>query len=158
LGSWQSDRRRSTLRVVAVGLVGIGVVLWGAALQNPAMAAGGYPVSALRFWQDAHGLDASTRLVAPDIVGNYLEAAYGGTVKTFLDDRAELFDHTFMTRALTLYDATPDALEQLARFRETYGVQGILWYRDRPLGLALSLSPDWRIVYTDSRWILAEPR
>jgi hypothetical protein len=43
-------------------------------------------------------------------------------------------------------------------FRHRYGIQAVLWYRERPLGALLAASDRWHVVFSDEHWILAEPR
>lgn len=154
LGSLDWRARRPTLRVLLVGIAVVSVMAVATAMSKPAERQGIYPVSALRWWHDHYGLDAGTRLATPDVVGNYLEAAYGGDVPTFLDDRAELFHGEFVPVVLDLYRAKPGALDHL----DDLGVQGVLWYSDRGLATALAQSPTWHIVYSDRAWLIAVPR
>ncbi len=34
----------------------------------------------------------------------------------------------------------------------------VLWAVDEPLGQLLAVSPQWRVVYSDERFLIAEPR
>lgn len=154
VGSLDWRSRRPTLRVLLAGVAVISMMAVATAMTKPAERQGIYPVSALRWWSDNYGLDGETRLATPDVVGNYLEAAYGGEVPTFLDDRAELFTGDFVPMVLDLYRAKPGALDHL----DDLGVHGVLWYSDRGLATALAQSPKWHIVYSDRAWLIAVPR
>lgn len=154
VGSLDWRARRPTLRVLLAGVAVISMMAVATAMSKPAERQGIYPVAALRWWSDQYGLDADTRLATPDVVGNYLEAAYGGKVPTFLDDRAELFTGDLVPMVLDLYRAEPGALDHL----DELGVHGVLWYADRGLATAIAQSTTWHIVYSDRAWLIAVPR
>jgi hypothetical protein len=158
IGPVVSGYRRSTFKVALLGLAFVVAVTSVSAFSQPPQRLEAYPVAALAWWDVTHGLDAQTRLAAPDMAGNYLEAAFGGKVPVFFDDRAELFDQAFVSDVLALYEAKASARQALARLQDRYGLQGVLWYRDSPFGQWLIEAPEYRLVFSDQRWIIVEPR
>ncbi len=87
------------------------------------------------------------RLPLPDHVANiyhwggFLDYAWDGRRKTFVDGRNQLFEHGAFAderRLATLQDWP----EVLARYR----INTVLWERDSPLDAALSQSSEWQLV------------
>jgi hypothetical protein len=158
IGPVASTYRRPSLRVALAGLVLVVTVTALSASNESPQRLEAYPVAALAWWDAAHGLGPGTRLAAPDMAGNYMEAAFGGAVPVFFDDRAELFEPAFVDDVLALYAAKARAREALVQLRDTYGLQGVLWYRDSAFGQWLIDAPGYRVTYSDARWVIAEPR
>lgn len=154
VGSIRGDRVLGVgrLAVVALGALA-GVMVLGAA-SSPAGAYGAYPTSALAFLDQQGRLDGQARIVAPDFVGNFLEAAYGGAVPVFVDDRVEVYPAEVMESQVDLLTAAPRWREVLA----DVGAEVVLWPAERPLTAVLREAGDWRIAYADPDWIVAFAR
>jgi hypothetical protein len=106
----------------------------------------GYPVAAID-WMHARGLTSSdARVVEQDYVGNLLELRFGGTFKTFMDDRYELHDRSLVRDYATLANGKPGWSAVL----DKYGIDVVLWQRDSAFVAMLATSPDWRIAYDDT--------
>ena len=59
-----------------------------------------------------------------------------------------------MSDFLILNRGGPGWQEVLDRNRAS----AVLWAVDEPLGQLLAVSPQWRVVYSDERFLIAEPR
>jgi hypothetical protein len=90
-------------------------------------------------------LDAPDRVVHPYYWGGYLEWAWGGRRKAFIDGRNHYFANG------TFDDAY--RLEQLAGWSDVldaYEARTVLWVRHAPLDEVLARDPRWAVVYTDA--------
>jgi hypothetical protein len=151
LGSVDGRRRsQAALAGIAVCVVA-GLVLGVSALTGSDAQLRPYPEQAVT-WLDDHGR-LEDRLVAPDYVGNYLEARYGARGDVFIDDRVDMYPAAVVDDSLTLLRAEPGWQEALAR----YEPGAVLWPKDKPLTDLLEQSPDWRPVYEDADWTVFEP-
>ena len=151
LGSVDGRRRsQAALAGVAVCVVA-GLVLGVSALTGPDAQLRPYPEQAVTWLDDQGRLE--DRLVAPDYVGNYLEARYGARGDVFIDDRVDMYPAAVVDDSLTLLRAEPGWQEALAR----YEPGAVLWPKDKPLTDLLEQSPDWRPVYEDADWTVFEP-
>ena len=91
-----------------------GCVLGVSALTGPDTQLRPYPEQAVT-WLEEHGrLD--DRLVAPDYVGNYLEARYGARGAVFIDDRVDMYPASVVDDSLVLLRAEPGWQEVLDRY------------------------------------------
>jgi hypothetical protein len=154
IGTVTGDERRAIFRPMAAVLALVGVLATISAVNGPIYRLGGYPVAAIT-WAEREGmLHPDARLVAPDFVGNYIESRYGSAVKVFLDDRYDMFPETIINDYVVLNRGGPGWQEVLDR----YGATAVLWPVDQPLGQLLAASPNWRVVYTDQSFLIAEPR
>lgn len=87
------------------------------------------------------------RLPLPDRVANvyhwggFLDYAWNGRRKVFVDGRNQLFEHGAFEDERRLA-----ALENWSEILERYRINTVLWERDSPLDVALSRSADWQQV------------
>ncbi len=154
LGTVTGDERRPIFRTMAAALALVGVLAAVVAAGGPVYDLKSYPVSAVT-WAEREGLLApGARLVSQDYVGNYLEARHGTGVKVFMDDRFDMFPETVVNDFITLNGGAPGWQEVLDRNQAT----AVLWAVDKPLGQLLAVSPQWRVVYSDEKFLIAEPR
>lgn len=83
--------------------------------------------------------------------GGYLEWAFGGEHKVFIDGRGELYEPAgVFADYMHITTLKPGALSVL----RGYGVQSLLLNRDEPLATTLSALPDWQSAYSDQTSIL----
>ena len=154
LGGLGSDEPAVPAARAGLGaLIVLGVILSVSAFLTPAVDFKDYPTKAVA-WLDAHTSLRDERIAAPDYVGNYLEYAYGGAVKVFVDDRAEMYPKAVYDDFITVLAAKPDWEAALQR----RAVTAVIWPADGPLTSVLSESSHWSIVYRDRNWIVARPR
>jgi hypothetical protein len=152
-GVWGSDgaERRSTNWVAAAVLVAFAPVLVATRLPEPVFDLRDYPVAAVT-WLEAKGM-LEDRVVAPDVVGNYLESRFGADADVFIDDRFDMYPVDVIEDALALHHAEPSWEAVLDRRADV-----VLWQREAPLGQLLLADRDWRVAYTDDDWLVALPR
>lgn len=159
--------RVATLAAAVVGVLGLLVVaspLTAEAEPGDELVGGphhdldGYPVAAVA-WLDAEGLlGPDQRIVARDLVGNYLESLPSADTPVFVDDRFDMYpadvldDHTALIQGQSTERGGP--LELL----EHYDATAVVWQDDGPLAQLLAASPDWAIVYQDDDHLVACPR
>jgi hypothetical protein len=154
IGTVTGDERRSIFRPMAATLALAGVLAAVVAENGPVYNFNRYPVAAVT-WAEREGLlGPDERLVSQDYVGNYLEGRFGTAGKVFMDDRYDMFPETVVNDFLTLNRGAPGWQEVLDRNRAS----AVLWAVDQPLGQLLAVSPQWRVVYSDQSFLVAEPR
>jgi hypothetical protein len=150
-----SDRfLRSRLTIGATFLLGLAILFSSAArnLALPGLAFSGYASSEVTYLQD-HGY-LNGRVVEPLIVGNYMELRYGPIYKTFIDDRYDMFPHSLTVAYNDLSQGYPDWLSILNR----YQISAVLWYRKSPLAYELAHSHSFKVVLSNTTWIIAVRR
>lgn len=154
LGTLDGSERRLLFRPAAAVMVAGALVLAIAQLDRPMRKIEGhYPVRAIAVAEARGLIGPGHRLVVQDFVGNYLEGLYGPSASVFIDDRYDMFPKSLVVEYADLLGGRPDWRAILSRRR----AEAVLWEKDQPLGQLLELSPDWRVVYLDSRWLLAVP-
>jgi hypothetical protein len=154
IGTVTGEERRTIFRPMAAVLAVAGLLAAVVAASGPVYKLNGYPVAAVT-WAEREGLlGPDARLVSQDFVGNYLEARYGTAGRVFIDDRYDMFPETVVNDFLTLNAGAPGWQEVLDRNQAS----AVLWAVDKPLGQLLAVSPQWRVVYSDERFLVAEPR
>jgi len=148
-GSLTGTERRRAGAAGALALVAVGAVLVAGALQRPELDLHLYPVAEVQWMQQRHLVPG--RVVAPDIVGNYLEYRYGRRASVFIDDRADMYP-------LAVVDAAGDLLAgrgDWSAILDRYRASSVLWPADEPLAGLVSESPRWRVVLRDRHWVVA---
>jgi hypothetical protein len=91
------------------------------------------------------------RLTLPDRVlnpyhwGGYLDWAWQGRRKVFIDGRGELFSNGVFDDAERIASVAPEA----ATLLDVYEIRTVLWERGTPLDGALARDPRWREVHRD---------
>jgi hypothetical protein len=152
LGSFTADRRT----VAAVGgilvMAVFGALLVDRALQKPGFVLNVYPVVAVA-WMQQHGL-VPGRVATQDYVGNFLEYRYGARASAFIDDRVDMYPAAVETASRTLLAGSSGWQSALDRYR----IRTVLWQRNLPLGVLVSVSPKWQVVYRDTEWVVAVER
>jgi hypothetical protein len=154
LGELTGEERRPIFRPIMVTL-GVG------SLMAMVIAAGGrvyslngYPVAAVTWAERNHVLGPDARVVSRDFVGNYLEVRYGTRFKVFLDDRFDLFPASVIEDFNILNNGKAGWADVLDR----YHASAVIWPTEQALAQLIAVSPQWRVVYTDQEFLIAEPR
>ncbi len=152
LGSITGEQRRTVFRVAAVALVALASVVLVARTRDASFTLDRYPVAAID-WLDDEGMAPGGRIVADELVGNYLELRYGADANVYADDRFDMFPLPVLRDLITLNRGTAgwdDALDRA-------DPDAVLWAVDAPLGQLLRLSDGWEIAWTDGDWLVAIP-
>jgi hypothetical protein len=153
LGSVRGDERRPPFRLAAAA-VAVVFVLAIAVKWDSGFDLDTYPVAAVA-WMQTKGLTRpGTHIVAEDVVGNYLEGRFGPRRTVFLDDRYDMYPTEVVDDYLTLLRGERNWQSVLRR----YHPDAVLWERTAPLAELLEESPDWKVVYDDSQWLVFQPR
>ena len=120
------------------------------ALAQPDSKLDAYPEAAVT-WLQGQGM-LEDHLVAPDYVGNYLEARYGPRHMVFMDDRVDMYPVAVSNDYHDLLVGTGDPLAVLDR----RGVDVVLWADKRPLVSLLRATGRWRELYHHDGWIVLQ--
>jgi hypothetical protein len=154
LGTADGQERRPLFRPIAALAVAFGLFAVVTSVTRPIYRLGGYPVRAVT-WMDREGLvRAGGHVVAPDFVGNYLEARYGPAGMVFVDDRYDMFPAELVEDYVVLNDGLPGWQAVLRRHQPDV----LVWQLEEPLGQLVTTSTDWSVLYADDDWIVAVPR
>lgn len=144
----------SVIMLVSLALLGATVLV---GLGNRGVALGGYPTTAVAFTEAAEDAaareeaSAGPRMVTQDFVGNLLEVLDGPDADVFMDDRVDMYPDAVLDDYSTLNDADLGWRSVLSR----RNIDRVLWERSHPLASLLVLDRSWRVLYTDSTWLLA---
>ncbi len=156
LGTLDGSRRTRATRLAAAVVVVLAVVLGlGALGSQPDTQLNAYPTEAVA-WMHQRGMVAtpSARVVAPDYVGNFLEARFGAQARVFIDDRVDMYPTAIVQGAVSIKRLQPGWQQFLTSMHPT----AVLWKLDEPLGRQLARSPDWQVVHRDRAWAVFVPR
>ena len=154
LGSIRGEERKPIFRVVLVALVALGLLASAGRLGGQTVRLRPYPVAAVT-WAGAQGaLGTDARVVTQDFVGNYLEVRFGTAVRTFIDDRYDMYPSDVVNDYTTLLKGGAGWQDVLAKWSAT----SVLWERRQPLAELLMVSPAWHIIYSDELYVIAAPR
>ena len=155
LGSIDGRRRPRLVRPVALALALLVVLVGLIGVGDRDVALEGYPVKSAQWMRDHHLMGTGDRVMARDLVGNYLEYAYGpDEVRVFIDDRVDMYPLPVIQDFTSLLDPGTDFQAVLDRYHPT----AILWNRNSQLGRWLPTSTNWTIVHKDAKWLVAVPR
>jgi hypothetical protein len=154
LGSIRGEERKPIFRVLLVVLVALGLLASAGRLGGQTVRLRPYPVAAVTWAGEQGALGADARVVTQDFVGNYLEARLGTTLRTFIDDRYDMYPSDVVDDYSTLLKGTTGWQDVLTKWSAT----SVLWERGQPLAELLMVSPAWHIVYSDELYVIAEPR
>lgn len=154
LGTIDGSERRFLFRPAAAVVLAGALVIGIGQLDRPLRKIDAqYPVRAIAVAEERGLIGPGHRLVAQDFVGNYLEGLYGRSASVFIDDRYDMFPKSLVLDYADLLGGRPGWQAILSRRR----TQAVIWRVDQPLSQLLQISPDWRVVYLDSEWLLAVP-
>ena len=155
LGSLTGTEPRRSLRPVAATLAVVGLVVGVAGWQGPDLDLGHYPVAATRWADQQHLFGSTSRVLAPDYVGNFLGSAYGPDgVRVFVDDRVDMYPVDVIIDGVDLHrsDEDVDFGAIVGRIDPTV----VIWELDSDFGRWLEAQPRWTTVERDG-WLVAVP-
>jgi hypothetical protein len=109
----------------------------------------GYPKAAATFLSDAGLLGPDHRLAHQDFVGNYLELRFGRQVKTFIDDRYDMYPLPVSNDYELLQSGKGDSTAILDRYR----VDVVLWQPKLPL-VPLLEAKGWQQAFADKDYVV----
>jgi hypothetical protein len=158
LGSIDGTRRPRLARPVflATGLLLVLVTVFGLAGPNTALAP--YPEDAARWMRQNGELDLDDRVVTHDFAGNWLEYRYGpDQVRTYIDDRVDMYPIEVIEQYKVLNKKDGSTAKEYEQILDDVGATAVLWTLDSDLGRHLSRSDQWRVVFTDEKWLVALP-
>jgi hypothetical protein len=151
VGSLTAAKHMRRGGVILAVVVGASSLLVAGRLEEPPLQLTAYPVDALAFI-DQRGIDTGhVHMAAPDFVGNLLTLVYGPGRRVFYDDRFDMYPPAVSTAELALTKAEPTVFTELARF----DIDVVTVRHDHSMALALTISPAWRVLYTDEHWLVA---
>ena len=141
--------RASSALGAALCVISAGVALQ----QGPHFDEEIYPVAGVRYLTAQDLAPTTARVIAPDFVGNWLEAVYGTDAAVFIDDRYELAPRALVEDYLDLLNGDRRWQEIL----DAYEPDAVVWRDDRPLAVLLEESDCWRIAHRDDDFVVALP-
>lgn len=148
VGTLRSETKpRLGVFVAAVMTALLGLVIAGG-LVLPRLGLGGYPTAAIS-WLGPQGLE--TRTATQDFTGNLIEALDGPERVVFVDDRADMFPPDVLRDFLSLARGKPE----WSRILADYEIDQVVWRRADPLGSLLAADRTWRVLFSDSEWVVA---
>jgi hypothetical protein len=151
LGAMRVDDRSPVLRLAMAAVAVLGVLALSSTLQRPSYALSPYPIRALAWLEDQDLVGQRQAVIATrDYVGNLQTLLYGPDAGVFIDDRYDMYptDLTEDYVALLRGAGRQDVLDRR-------DVDVVLWDRGHQLAELVAASPDWGVVYTDDRWLVA---
>ena len=155
LGSLDGRERRSMFRPLAATLSAGAIIVAIVQVNDPLLRVrNAYPVRAVDRAEALGLIGSDEHLVTEDFVGNYLEFRYGAGVHSFIDDRYDMFPKALVDDSSTLLRGGSGWQSIL----DGYHADAVLWEVQKPLAELVQISPGWRIVYVDAKWMLAVRR
>jgi len=150
-GSLRSQARTSFSRIIGVAAVAAVLLIGAARFDQPNIELRGYPVDALAYLEE-HEIDLEAhKMATKDIVGNLLELVYGPSRVVFYDDRFDMFPKEVSDAHVGLVQGGTSLRSDLAQF----DVEIVTIDRTGAVGQRFVVDPDWRVLYTDERWLVA---
>jgi hypothetical protein len=151
LGSLDGSERRFIYRPVAFVMCAGAALIALSQLNTPLLKLNShFPVDAITHAEALGLVGPGHRLIAQDVVGNYLEGRYGTSASVFIDDRYDMHPKSLVVDYADLLGGRPNWAEILDRHQ----AEAVLWEPKLPLASLLLESPDWRVVYADKSWLL----
>ncbi len=148
-------RRRPPIAAIAMHAILVAmIVLSLVELRSDPTALDPYPQEAT-VWMQSNGLlGAENRVISRDVVGNYLEFAFGPEeARVFIDDRVDMFPIEVVRWYVGLIDVNGDYDRIVGEADPT----AILWDSDSPFGRWIVKSDQWQVVFEDDTWLVAVP-
>ncbi len=137
------DVRSSMNRVVALGLVVVGLLFALRAYEQPNFDLKTYPVAAFNAIT-AQGLEGR-HLLTTDAWGGYVIADAWPKQHVFFDDRYDMYPLSVDAAYTRLAGIRPGWEKDL----DTYGIDVVMWPKNGALTQAMALKPDWAQVFSD---------
>lgn len=143
VGSLRADDRPKAAGAVLGAVAVLSIALVSIRLgSTPATDLDAYPEVEVGWLADRGLVSPAANLVAPDYVGNYLEARFGPTGAVFFDDRFDMFPASVVEdyRSLAQVDDPGAVLER-------WDPAAVLWRTDEPLAGWLDAEAGWTRVF-----------
>ncbi|MDQ1497023.1 MAG: hypothetical protein QOI86_363 [Actinomycetota bacterium] len=135
-------------RIVAVALVGLGLLWTAQAAGEPNFDYSIYPVTAMR-WVADHGL-LGQRLMTDDAWGGYVILRYWPAQKVFVDDRYDMYPRPVLEDFIHFSDADGRWREILDRNR----IDVVVWRAKAPIVGLMEEDPGWTAVHRDKKAVV----
>ena len=135
-------------RLVAVALVGLGLVWTAQAAGQPDFDTSTYPVTALH-WVADHGL-LGQRLMTTDAWAGYVILRWWPQQKVFVDDRYDMYPKPLLEDFIRFDDADRRWREILDRWR----IDVVVWRADSTIVRLMEAGPGWNEVYRDKKAVV----
>jgi beta-lactamase class A len=132
-------------RIVAVALLGLGLVWTAQAAGEPNFDDSIYPVAAMR-WVADQGL-LGQRLMTDDAWGGYVILRYWPAQKVFVDDRYDMYPRPVLEDFIHFSDADGRWREILDRNR----IDVVVWPAKAPIVRLMEADPGWTAVHRDKK-------
>ncbi len=145
--------RRPSFRIATIALGVVGILFAVIALGRQDVALDAYPEEQVAWMEDAGLWSSTSRVLAPDYVGNYREAQRGDEANVFLDDRVDMYPIEVIEDYRTVIKVDPGWPEVLER----RDISAVLWEEDSPLSAALEASDLWTVAHRDAPWVVFTP-
>jgi hypothetical protein len=142
--------RQRINRVFALAIVAAFVVFGLSVKVNDPLDVSGYPVAATDFLEDNGLLAAPHHVAHLDFVGNYFELRFGRRVKTFIDDRYDMYPAVVSRDYRRLLNGHRDWQSIL----DSRQIDVVLWDKDLPLISLLKANGNWLEVYSKGDWVV----
>jgi hypothetical protein len=142
-GHVRPDVRSSMNRVVALGLVVVGLLFVVRADHQTNFDLKNYPVAAFDAIHDK-GFEGR-HLLTTDAWGGYVIAVAWPQQHVFFDDRYDMYPLSVDAAYTRLAAIRPGWEHDL----DTYGIDVVMWPKNGALVQALALTPDWAQIYED---------
>jgi hypothetical protein len=144
-----ADRDRAARLVALVAVAGVALVSLGRATEAD-LDLRPYPLRALAFLE-AHDIDTrTTRLAAPDLVGNLVDYVYGPQQRTFYDDRFDVFSDDLAATNQALFSGTGNLRHDL----DDHEIDLVIVRSGGPPAQILTTDPSWRTLHLEDGWTL----
>jgi hypothetical protein len=151
VGTMRVDQRAPVLKVAVTAVAVLGVLAVATTLQRPSYALSPYPIRAIA-WLDDRGLvgERQSLIATRDYAGNLQTLLYGPDAGVFIDDRYDMYPTDLTEDYISLVRGAggQDVLDRR-------DVDLVLWDRGTQLADLVTASPDWGVVYSEGRWIVA---
>jgi hypothetical protein len=142
------ERRTSLGWALALVLVVVATSLGIRASGEPNFALQSYPVAAMNAVQH-QGL-LGKRLLTDDADAGYVILAYYPQQKVFIDDRYDMYPRPVINSFFALEQGDPGWSKQL----DHYGVDVVVWRRQKPLAQYLAQDSHWHRTYRDRDYVV----
>ena len=135
-------------RIVAVALIGLGLVWTAQAAGEPDFDLSTYPVMAMG-WMSGHGL-VGRRMMTTDAWAGYVILRYWPQQKVFVDDRYDMYPRPVIDDYIKFSDADRRWAEILDRNR----IDVVVWRVNQAIVRLMEADPAWTAAYTDKRAVV----
>lgn len=150
-GSLRSEERPPVGLPLAIVLGVLLALVAASTLLTPTSALDDYAAEPIA-WLSAAAEEG--RLITEERNGNLIEVLDGATGAVFVDDRFDLLPDDLFQDYLTLERGRPGWPDVL----DDYDAAVVVWSRSAALGSLLATSPEWRVAFSDTAWIVTVRR